>query len=201
MEFASANLSVGQLNALVKTLGGEKNVMAILRGELVAVVRRPNTFPIWKTERLGVYKTADEYREALRKAKRPGDDWVSEILGNPAFVCANEETKLELVAPTVADLGFKEGAYDSQIREKALEMGLKRCPIETIPELHLSDEVRTRNERVVIAIEAITDAGGELDGLDVELGRDGLQLRGHCSSEDRFRAAECRFVFARPATS
>ncbi len=201
MEFASANLSVGQLNALVKTLGGEKNVMAILRGELVAVVRQPNAFPIWKTQRLGVCKTADEYREALEKAKRPGDDWVRDILSNPAFVCAAEETDLELVAPSAADLGFKDGAYDSQIREKALEMGLKLCPIETLPALRLADEVRTRAERVIIAIEAITDAGGELDGLDVELGRDGLQLRGHCSPIDRFRDPGLRFVFARPTKS
>ena len=199
MDFASANLSVGQLNALVKALGGEKNVMAILRGELIADVKPSNAFSTWKTLRLGVNKTADAYREALKAARRPVPDWVSDILGNPAFVCAREETTLELLAPSVAELGFKDGATDSEARGKAFQMGLQLCPIETIPALCLAEEVRTRVERVIIAIEAITEAGGELDGLDVELGREGLALRGHCSPADRFRDADCRFVFARPA--
>lgn len=42
MDFAAQNLTMGQLNAIVKKLGGEENARRLLRGELIVV---PRSFP------------------------------------------------------------------------------------------------------------------------------------------------------------
>ena len=49
MEFASQNLTAGQLNAIVKNLGGEEGALKFLRGELVvqlAVILEPPPEPV-----------------------------------------------------------------------------------------------------------------------------------------------------------
>ena len=92
MDLASANLTVGQLNAIVKKLGGEAGVQRLLRGEVTVVETPPREFPIWKMVRLGVYKTADEYRKALQAGEHRCGEWVTNLFGKPACHCASEET-------------------------------------------------------------------------------------------------------------
>ncbi len=75
--------------------------------------------------KLGVYKTADEYREALTAAKHHTGDWVNDFLGKPAFIPAAEETDVDLVVLSVADFGFEEGARYHQICSKARGVGLQ----------------------------------------------------------------------------
>ncbi len=121
MDFAAANLTAGQLNAIVKRLGGEAGVQRFLRGKLTVVEAQPREFPIWKTVKLGVYKTADGYRTALEAGKHLSGAWVNDLFGKPACTCVSEETDVNLVVLSVADLGFKEGALYGQICEKALD--------------------------------------------------------------------------------
>jgi hypothetical protein len=198
MDFASANLTAGQLNAVVKKLGGELGVKRFLRGELTVVETHRREFPIWQTVRLGVHKTADEYRRALKAAKYRGGEWgANDFLAKAEFTCATEETDVDLVAVSVADLGFKDGALYSQICGKAHEMGLVQCPVEVGPALLLAHKDQPRGERLIIAMKANADSGGDLDEFDLELGGSGLSLRGYCGPLDRFWDSERRFVFVR----
>ena len=166
MDFASADLTAGQLNALVKKLGGEAGVQRFLRGELRVIETQ---FPIWKTVKLGVYKTADAYRKALEAGKHLSGEWVSDLFGKPACTCASEETDVDLVVLSVADLGFKEGALYSQICEKALAMELELCPAEVGPALRLAYENQPRGERLIIATKPFTDSGDDLDLFVMEV--------------------------------
>jgi hypothetical protein len=198
MDFASANLTVGQLNAIVKKLGGEAGVQRLLRGEVTVVETPPREFPIWKTVRLGVYKTADEYRKALQAGEHRCGEWVTNLFGKPACHCASEETDVDLVVLSVDDLGFKEGALYSQICEKAQAMGLDLCPAEVGPALRLAYENQPRGERLIIATKPFADSDDELDLFVMEVsGGGGLWLRGDCGPSDRYWEPDRRFVFMR----
>jgi hypothetical protein len=198
MDFASANLTAGQLNAIVKKLGGEAGVQRFLRGELKVVEAPKREFPVWKTVRLGVYKTADAYREALQASKHRCGEWVTDLFGKPACHCASEETDVDLVVLSVEDLGFKEGALYSEICEKAQDVGLELCPAEVGPALRLAYENQPRGERLIIATTPFADSGEELDLFAMEVsGGGGLWLRGDCGPADRYWEPDRRFVFVR----
>ena len=149
MDFASANLTAGQLNAIVKKLGGEAGAQRFLRGEVMVVETQPRGLPTWKTVKLGVFKTADAYRKALEQGRRRSGEWVNDFLGQPAYTCAREETDVDLVVLSVEDLGFKKGALYSQICEKALAAGLDLCPAEVGPALRLAYDDQPPGERLI----------------------------------------------------
>ncbi len=93
------------------------------------------SLPAWRSVKVGAMKSADEYRKALASGSAPKISWVEEIVGNPAFTCASQPADLELVAPAVEDLGFPDGGLDSKVREKAIALGLKPCPVEVLAAL------------------------------------------------------------------
>lgn len=154
------------------------------------------TLPAWRSVEVGVHKSADAYRKALETGSAPKISWIEEIVGNPAFTCAAEKTELELVAPTVEDLGFAEGCLDSKVRAKAIALGLKPCPVEVLAALQLS--AQDTGERVIIATDAIHGANGDLVGFDVTFGQGGLRLNGDCGPVDKLRDAKTRVAFVRP---
>ncbi len=154
-----------------------------------------NSLPVWKTVKLGIYKSADEYRGALEANSTQKRTWVDEITGNPAFTCAGKETQLELVAPSVSDLGFSDGALDSQIRERSLNLGLQPCPVEVLAALQLT--AKDTGERVIISTEAVPGNNGDFEGFDVTFGQGGLRLNGHCGPIDRLREATTRVALVR----
>lgn len=154
------------------------------------------SLPAWRSVTVGALKSADEYRKALASGSAPKISWVEEIVGNPAFTCASQAVDLELVAPTVEDLGFPDGGLDSKVRAKAIALGLKPCPVEVLASLQLSAE--DTGERVIIATDAIHGANGDLVGFDVTFGQGGLRLNGDCGPTDRLREPSVRVAFVRP---
>jgi len=201
-EFASAGLTAGQLNAIVKKLGGEDGAMRFLRGEIVVAVPTPHEFSIWKTVKLGTgLKTADDFRTALKKGKNRISNWGNDILGKPAFTASETEMDVDLVNVSVADLdlGFKDGAYRRDIIAKALELGLQLCPAEVGPQLRLQYADQPKGEWLVIGMEPITDSGGHLNVFGVAHDRGGRWLYGSNGYPDPFWDADDRFVFVRPS--
>lgn len=155
-----------------------------------------SNLPVWKSVPLGVYKSADEYRKALEASSAHKFTWIDEIVGSPAFTCADKETQVELVAPSVGDLGFSDGAFDSKVRARALDVGLKPCPVEVLAALQLA--AQDTGERVIIATDVIPGANGDLEGIDVTFGEGGPRLNGYCGPIDRLRDATTRVAFVRP---
>lgn len=193
MTFASENLTLGQMNAIVKKLGGEWNALRFLRGELLVSAAKPVEMPVWKTVKLGTCKTPDEYRKALKKAGRRTGDWGDDILGR--ISCSKEENDLDLVVMSVGDLGFKDGAKYSDICAKAVELGLELCPAEVGPALRLQYGDQPSGEWLRIAMEAITGRGGDLYVFYVVRDVGDLWLGGYSGHPDDVWDARSRFVF------
>jgi hypothetical protein len=154
------------------------------------------SLPVWKSVQLGGYKSADDYSKALAAGSSPKRDWIDELVSNPAFACADQPLQLDLVAPSVGELGFAEGAFDSKLRTRALQLGLQPCPIEVLAALQLNSQ--DTGERVIIATDVIPNAKGDLVGFDVTFGQGGLRLNGDCGPIDRLREADTRVAFVRP---
>jgi len=191
-------LTLGQVEAVVNKLGGMEGVKRFLAGETMAK-ETEHEFDIWKTIKLGTgFKTADEFRRALRDGGFRISGWASDILGNPAFKVASEETEVDLIKVTVAELGFKEGVRRDQIYERAKEFGLELCPAEVGPQLRLRYKDQPNGEWILVAMEPIIDSGGFPGLFSVVRFVSKLWLRSGWGDPAFFWAADSRWVFCRP---
>lgn len=99
MDFASQNLTAGQLNAIVKNLGGEEGALKFLRGELVvqpAVIPEPPPEPV-----------LDFIVRVDRSVKPTYPDWMKKVM----------HPELELAGPAEYDLTkVEQWLHDDQKR-------------------------------------------------------------------------------------
>jgi len=191
-------LTLGQVEAVVNKLGGMEGVKRFLVGEMV-ISEAERKFKTWKTIKLGTGpKTADEFRHLLCDGEFRLNDWASDILGNPAFKEADEETEIDLVKVTVAELDFKDGARRDQIYERAQKLGLELCPAEVGPQLRLQYQDQPNGEWVLVAMEPIFDSVGDPGIFFVGRDDSGLWLNGHWSNPDYFWIADDQWLFCRP---
>lgn len=154
-------------------------------------------FPIWKTIKLGIQKSADEYRKAIKADGMKIGDYGNDILGKPAFNVSSDEIEVELVRITVAELGFKNGATRKEIYNKALELGRKLCPNEVGPALRLQYADQPLGEWLLVAMEPITDSRGSPDVFDVARSSSGSWLDGYSGCPGDFWGADRQWVFLR----
>ena len=95
MNFASQDLTAGQLNAIVKKIGGYDEALMFLRGELV--VSKPK--PLWREQDDVIYfsvtsdgTTGPEWITRLKKKGLRVSDYAKSIILNPAFKSTNGVT-------------------------------------------------------------------------------------------------------------
>jgi len=115
------------------------------------------SFATFKTIKLGTLKDANAICKAITDA-----GVRINILNQPAFTVATEETEVELVVASVAELGFKDGAEYSVICERAKQLDLELCPAEVGPQLRLQYLDQPNGEWLRIAMEPITFSDGNL---------------------------------------
>ena len=191
-------LNLGQVEAVVNKLGGMEGVKRFLSCETVIQVAE-HKFKTWKTIKLGTgLKTADDFRKTLKDNGFNISGWANDILRKPAFTVAAEETEVELVKVTVAELGFKRGARHEQTYERAKEFGLELCPPEVGPQLRLQYQDQPNGEWILVAMEPIIVSGGDPELFNVGRSDSGLWLSSYWSSPGIFWYADCRWVFCRP---
>jgi hypothetical protein len=172
-----------------------------LRKEREARTRQE--FPIWKTITLGMCKSPDEYRKALKQARISIGDWGNDILDRIAY--SQEEIEVDLVVLSVSELGFYRSAKYKDLCAKALELGLQLCPAEVGPALRLSYKDQPSGERLRIAMKAVTSYGcydsifEVVHEVELEYEEDELWLGGNCGVPDIRRRIRSRFVFVRKA--
>lgn len=193
-------LTLGQVEAIVNKLGGMEGVKRFLSGELVIKKAEWCKFDVWKTIKLGTgLKTADDFRRSLREGGFNLSDWASDILGKSAFTVAIEETEVDLIKVTVAELGFKKEARRNQIYERAKEFGLELCPPEVGPQLRLQYQDQPNGEWIFIATNPIIGSDGSpVEVFHVRCDDSGLWLDGAWSYSGIFWGAGGRWVFCRP---
>ena len=157
-DFASANLTVSELNAIVKKLGGEEDALRFLRDELVV---GPPNFPVWKRIWLGTgLHTADNFHRALEHNGKLINDWGSDLLREKAFTALAEMTEVDLVVVSLVELGLMDGVSRGELYEKALRLGLQPCPAEVGPQLRLQYQGQPNGEELIIGMEPIVDSDG-----------------------------------------
>ena len=164
-------------------------------GEMVKMAEK--IFPIWKTIKLGTgLKTADDFRQVLKKAGCKIGNWGNDILGKSVFTASETEIEVDLVNVSVAELGFKDGATRRDIYERALELGLGLCHAEVSPQLRLQYKDQPMGEWLLIGMELISNSRGGLSVFNVGHDGDGFWLDGYGGYPDDFWD-DHRWVFVR----
>ena len=88
---------------------------------------------------LGTHRTGADLLEALLQEKCGVSLWSRQALGNPDFPVAAEEITVDIVVVSMLEMGFAEGelATLNTIYNRAKQLGLEICPVETAPQLRL----------------------------------------------------------------
>jgi len=196
-------LTLGQTEAIVNKLGGMEGVIRFLSGDLV-VIEAVRQFKVWKTIKLGTgLKTAGDFSRALRSGGIEVSSWPQGLFRNPAYTVAVEETEVDLIKVTVAELGFKEGVRRDQLYERAREVGLELCPPEVGPQLRLQYKNQPKDECVFVGMEPIARETGSVGVFTVKC--DALRYQWldsyFIASEDHYNSPfrpEFAWVFVRP---
>jgi hypothetical protein len=152
----------------------------------------------FKTVKLGLCKTADQYRKALRKAGCELSRVAEAVLDIPDFTCAVEETELYLVNLSALDLGFNGVVSYGELLHSAPAMGLSLCPPEVGPALRLAYDDQLNGEWLVIAMRGICNPIGDLFAFGVGCDDGRLWLDTWNAQPGDLWYPYRRFVFVRP---
>ncbi len=163
------------------------------KAEEPSVVSR---FKPWRTLKLGTgLKTADDFREAIKKAGGKIGGWANDILGRSAFTAATEETEVDLYLPTTAELtGKPEGGTTAEVFAGAAWLGFKKCPPEVGPQLRIQYPDQPMDDRLLIGMEPIAGSDGDLYVFDVGRHGDDQWLSADCDYAGKVWDGNCRWV-------
>lgn len=154
-------------------------------------------FNIWKTIRLGVYRDAGAYREALKKKGIYISTWADDTLGK--IEIAAGEVEFDIVKIFSAQLGFTTAARRDAICRRAFSMGLEHCIPEVAPRLREEYTDQPVGEWINVGMDPIPGSDGYSEVFVVERHDDELLwlnsfwvLSGHLWSP------ETRWLFTLP---
>ena len=114
MDFASQNLTAGQLNAIVKNLGGEEGALKFLRGELVV---QPVVIPESTPE-----PVLDFIVRVDRSVKPSYPDWMKKLMHSELELAGPAEYDLNTVSQWLHD-DQKNGSVQGNTIYKHLQKG------------------------------------------------------------------------------
>ena len=88
---------------------------------------------------LGTHRSGAALFETLIEEKCIVSAWSIQALGNPDFPVVAEETTVDIVVVSMLEMGFAEGEFATldTIYDRAKQMGLETCPVETAAQLRL----------------------------------------------------------------
>src|SRR5574343_1161251 len=95
----------------------------------------PGHFPVWRTIKVGTFKTPAKLDAAIENADCRISDWARDLMTRPEFTLAGKQEDVELVKVTVGELGFAKATPLSKIRDRGVELGLELCQAEDGPQL------------------------------------------------------------------
>lgn len=108
----------------------------------------------WLTVELGQCDNPEGYRRAITEQGMVVSRTASDILDQ---VVINQKAKIGTVRVAVKELGLKKGGYYHEIQARAFMHGMKLCPPEIGPALRLAYVDQLRDERLHIAMEALSN--------------------------------------------
>ena len=88
---------------------------------------------------LGAYRSGADLLDTLLEEKCRVSIWSMQALENPDFPVVAEEIRVDIVVVSMLEMGFAEGelATLDTIYDRAKQMGLETCPVETAAQLRL----------------------------------------------------------------
>ena len=103
-------------------------------------MRDEKSFAADFTITLGTHRSGVDLLDALIKEKCQVSLWSMQALGNLDFPVVAEETTVDIVVVSMLEMGFAAGelATLDTIYDRAKQMGLETCPVETAAQLRLS---------------------------------------------------------------
>ena len=140
----------------------------------------------------------DSFRSALRAARCSIGEEADKMLEQ--IVVEREMSEVDLVTPTVADLGYKHGADLKDIIAKAQQAGLRLCAQEVAPQVCLQCKKLLRNEHLRVAMApVVVTSGGKRPLIHSVLRIQGkVWLGADPGFELSHYGAMCHFVFIKP---
>jgi len=176
------NAKLDSANALIKEIKGEKEI-----------AESKEQFEIWQTIESGG-KSKDELIKELKGKGIKIGDYAASLLESKDFKTAGSRESIDLVRPTVKDLGFENSATTEEIYARADELGLDLCEAEDAPNLRVQYD---GTEGMAIAMKQITDSGGNPFVFNLNSHDDDLWLFTSIARPDYRWIAVNRFVFRR----
>lgn len=165
MTFAAKDLTLGQVNALIKKMGGFENALSFLRDGVVRV-EIPH-FPTWKEVTVGQIGGSEAALGQLEKLGYENGELGKDIFRHARF--AHHPKTWELIKVKAANLLLDGGYTTSDVLARARSVGLQICSPEMVFELCVQDdEYRSSigGDRIQIPV-----MDSQEDGLYVELSK------------------------------
>jgi hypothetical protein len=160
-------------------------------------VRSAIDVPAWKTITTGTFAHSFALLDGLNAAGCAIGDSAAQILARPAFRLSATKTQVELVAVSVAELGFQtETVPLADIYARARLLGFELAAAEIGPQLRLQYLDQPIGE-FLIAMDPIRTWSGEPIILTVANFGAGLMLIGRNGRADARIAIASRFLFVR----
>jgi len=158
------------------------------------VLEKLKTF---KTIETGTYTDVKTVLKAMEEIGAGSSYWAGSILNKTEL--SKSKQSLDLVVPSVRELGFPNGAMRMKIYEAGRNQGLDLSPAEVGPQLLLQYPDQPIGTGLVIAMEPITDSdSGLFLFLFLVCNYDGGRyLDAFDGRPDRFYYPNDRFVFVR----
>ncbi len=147
-EFAAQDFTMGQLNALVKKVGGRAAVEDLMRGDLKVIP----AWHVWKEVTLGEFESGWKYIEAIRRVRKMQiAEYAYGALEKKDFPCSKTPEIAHLVLTTPCELGFRRDPTLSALYKRARQWGLQLCRQEVGPALRFEYTDQFPQERLNIA--------------------------------------------------
>ncbi len=155
------------------------------------------TSVVWRTVEIGTHRNIEALRKDLIVVGAKIGVWGDDILGKTKL--SRKHQTLYLVAPTVRELGFPNGAPLRDIYDAGLRVGYKLCPAEVGPQLRLRYMDQPSGEVLRIAMNPIIDSDGkEIIFSVVQYDEEGFWLDGEFARLSAGFGGNERLVFVRP---
>jgi hypothetical protein len=202
-EFASAGLTAGQLNAIVKKLGGHDGALKFLRGE--TTIAEPTR--LWREQDDVIYfsvtsdgTTGKEWIKRLEKKGFRSGDYAKSVLLSPDFKPTSGVTTEIAVLKGMLFEGHDR--ITSKIRAFAAERQLTAPNAEVaclIREMFMDEEIEAMGLWWIVAMhEPIKDSGGDPSLLNSYRYDDGRWLNAYYVRPDDRWSDGGGFAFAVP---
>lgn len=153
-------------------------------------------------------KTNEQLINQIEAAGIKIDEYVKEMMENPAFKTSKTEKDIEMIDISVEDLGLQKCPTREKIFQRAKELGLEIAPAEAGPQLSLQYPEQTKG--LVIGMEPLEVSSGDQYLFVVSHGPDGRVVSSASGNPNlKWRTnymgdpgagwtATGRFVFVRP---